>query len=96
MRREWESVLGERVLFTEDPMGGWRWACAEMEVKADPIVRYSTQGQARLAAAAMIYAFFVMEEVTGSDIPPVGSLYITVPCSGGGYPCSPPQGGGGE
>lgn len=95
MRREWEGLLGERVLFVEDPRGGWRWACADLEVKADPAVRYSTQGQARLAAAAMIYSFFVLEQVTGTPIPPVGALFVATPCSGGGFSCTPPQGGGG-
>lgn len=95
MRREWETVLGEKVLFREDPRGGWRWECEDLNVKADAAVRYSTQGQARLAAAAMIYAFFVLEEVTGTLIPPLGALFISVPCAGGGLSCPPPQGGGG-
>lgn len=95
MRREWECILGERVLFAEAPQGGWRWSCESMEVKQDPAVRYGTMGQARLAAAALIYAFFVFEEVTAGPVPPAGALYVVTPTVPGTAPAPPSHGGDG-
>ncbi len=92
MRREWESILGEQVLFKESAKGGWQWQCKDLGVSADPVVRYATQGRARLAAAAMIYAFFVMEEVTSGPVPPLGAAYMVVPVGPGVLQEPPGQG----
>lgn len=69
MRKWWEDVLGQRVLFLESPDGRWQWALDEPDIRHDPSVRFHSLQAARLACAAMIYGFFVMEEVTSDPVP---------------------------
>lgn len=89
----WEEVLGERVLFVELEGGRWQWRCRSLNVNQDPTVRYRTLQDARLASASMIYAFFVVEEVTSETEPPslrpsLGSLPLS------SSPFQPPTQGG--
>lgn len=91
----WEDVLGQRVIFSQDRQGGWSWDCMDLDITADPDVRFASQTACRLACAGMIYCFFVMEEVTSHPALPSTS-------GGGGAGAmslppflSPPQGGGG-
>lgn len=69
MKKWWEDVLGQRTLFTQLPDGRWQWEAHDLDVRADPNVTFPTLLAARLACAAMIYAFFVMEEVTSTLVP---------------------------
>jgi hypothetical protein len=78
MRKEWEWVLGVRVLFTEETPLSWMWEAPDLAVQADPAIRFPSMSRARLAAAVMVYGLFVIEEVTSTDVaveeawPPVG------------------------
>jgi len=72
MQKEWESVLGQMVLFTEEAKGKWLWECPTLDVKHDPAVRFSSQASARIAAATMIFALYVLDESTAIDPPPGG------------------------
>ncbi len=93
--RCWEEVLGQRVLFVEEADGRWRWQAGDLDVRHDPAVRFPTLSAARLACAAMVYAFFVMEEVTGVDVPSSIKPSSSCPEGGGLGSSSPPQGSGG-
>jgi len=94
MTKEWENVLGQMVLFEGDAAGGWTFECHDIAVTQDKAVRYPTQAAARLAAASMIFAFFVMEEVTSRDVPsstkpvagsrPLPGPFVRPPAAGGG------------
>lgn len=95
MLKEWETVLGERVLFTRTADGRWHWECRNQQVKHDHATWFASQRLARLAAAAMLYAFFVFEELTSDVIdekgrvPPLPENDPFLP------PDPPPQGSGG-
>jgi len=69
MRKEWENVLGQMVLFTEEAADRWAWECPTLNVAHAPEVRFSSQASARVMAATMIFAFFVTEEATSATVP---------------------------
>lgn len=95
MRKEWENVLGQMVLFSEDASGGWSFECYDLGVAQDAKVRYPTQQAARLAVASMVFAFFVTEEVTSAPVPPTTSGPAASPrLAGPTVPPGLPQGGG--
>lgn len=96
MTKWWEDVLGQRMLFLEDPEGKWRWESHDIDVRQDATTSFRSLQAARLAAAAAVYHFFVLEEVTSDPAQP-----FTRPSSGQAdgptpSPTSPPHGSGGE
>jgi hypothetical protein len=67
--KDLEEVLGMLVVFVCEDDGRWRWEVKELDVRHDPAVRFATKHGARMAFAAMVFAFFVMEEETSSTEP---------------------------
>lgn len=96
MKKEWESVLGQMVLFTEEVPGKWSWECPTLNVAHDPSVRFTSQPSARVAAAVLIFSFFVMEEATSAPVLPSTSPSAATPAAPSVLPLRPPQGGGGR
>jgi hypothetical protein len=70
MKKSWEDVLGQRVIIVQRADGRWTWEAMDLDVQADPNVTFPSDSACRLACAAMVYAFFVMEEVTSILAPP--------------------------
>lgn len=96
MTKEWESVLGQMILFIEEEPGRWKWECPTLNVFHDVNVRYSSQSMARLSAAAVIFAFYVTEETTSHPVPPATSSPVAAPPLLPAGPSRPPQGSGGR
>jgi len=96
MKKEWEPVLGQMVLFTEEAPGRWKWECPTLSVEHSPEVRFSSQSAARVMAATMVFAYFVTEEATGEPVPPATELPPVSPVPLVPPLPRPPQGSGGR
>jgi hypothetical protein len=92
MRKEWENVLGQMVLFTEEAAGRWAWECPTLNVAHAPEVRFTSQSSARMMAATMIFAFFVTEEATSQLAPPSTNPSPAPPASSAPTPFTEPPG----
>lgn len=95
MLKLWESVLGERILFTRHVDGRWSWDSSGVRVGMASEIRYVSQQLARIAAASMIFAFFLTEETTSTDVGLDFSSSASSLSDEPRRPGNPPQGGGG-
>jgi hypothetical protein len=69
MEKSWEEVLGEWVLFERFGSGRWSWRTRRVPVNDAPGVTYATMKEARIAAAVMLAAAWLLEEIRGEDVP---------------------------